>query len=86
MNTTTLDAIKNAMFALMNETTNNNTYTAYGRDVQKINDVVRAVSSGFVVSKLNADIFYKCKDIPYLRKRQQFQYFDPMACTADISI
>ena len=84
--TTTLWDLKTILFQQMNETANNTTYTNNDRDRQKLNDVVKSVCSWFVKSLLNPEVCYKCLDVPFLRRRQYFQFKDPIATTADINV
>ena len=83
--TTTREAMKTLVIQLMNETSNNNTYTASDRDSEKINDVVRRVCSWYVRSALNTQVMYKCLDMPFLRKRQYFQNKDAIALTEAVT-
>jgi len=83
---TTLWDIKDFMYAQMNDTSNNQTYTSNNRDTDKINDVIRRVCSWFFRSALNPETTYKCGDFPFLRKKQYFEYVDSVACTAAVSV
>lgn len=84
--TTTLWDMKNLLYQQMNETSNNKTYTNNDRDTNKLNDIVRMFCNGFVVSKLDQNVFYKTKNVPFLRKQQFFQYKQQIMCSQAIAV
>lgn len=83
---TTLWTLRSYTIQLMNETSNNNTYSWSDRDVVKINDVIKRVCSWYIKSLLNPNESFKCLDMPFLRDRQFLQYKDPIAITSAIAV
>ena len=84
-NTTTLLDLKQGIFTLMLETSNNTTYTDNGRDTEKINSLVASVCNGYVKSLIDNNIIYKCLDMPFLKKKQYIQIKDAISCSAEVN-
>jgi len=83
---TTLWELKTNMYALMNDSSSNTTYTSNNRDIKKINNVIKRVCSWYFKSALDANRFFKTGDLSFLRGRQYFEFKKKIPCTTAITV